>query len=156
MRKHNHYARNIYSMHRVKLVTYFAFICIVILLNSQHVQAKIQYELIATTVTITDSPSQAISSPTPALSSIPDSTPSITLTSTLLPLPAITLIFPAPTKTSTATITTVPAVITETPITTPSNEKSNLSPRYLLLEILLGFLWVFLIVFAVLFIRQLR
>jgi hypothetical protein len=82
-------------------------------------------------------------------------TPSDTPTTTLIPLPAITLIFPVSTPTPTATITPTPTA-SETPQPRENTGLNNLSPRFKLLAVLIALLWLILIGFAILFIRQYR
>ena len=83
-------------------------------------------------------------------------TPSATPTTTLAPLPALTLIFPALTATDTATSTPESIQTTETPIPTDGASILATPPRLRLLIIFMVFLWIFLVGFAIIYIRQIR
>jgi hypothetical protein len=108
----------------------------------------------ATTGTVTPSPSGLTS--TPSQTFTPTMVPSDTATTTLIPLPAITLIFPKSTATPTATITPTPGSETSTPQPAESSGLNNLSPRFKLLAFLIVLLWLILIGFSILYIRQFR
>jgi hypothetical protein len=131
-------------------------ICIFIIITTQHVQAAIMYLVTqsATAGTYTQSPTATSS--TPSLTFTPSSTPTETPTTTLVPLPAITLIFPAPTNTSRSTITPVIASNINTAKPTEMVKVTNLTPRIKLLEIMVIGLWIFLVSFVIILIRQFR
>jgi hypothetical protein len=93
---------------------------------------------------------------TPAQTFTPTSTPSLSPTTTLMPLPAITLIFPASTKTSTATGTPEAQIGTGTPALSGDNDLFRLSPRLKVLTIVLVFLWLILVGFLIVYLRQFR
>jgi hypothetical protein len=112
-------------------------------------------------VTESTTPSQNTQSPTgtsstPSQTFTPSSTPTETPTTTLVPLPALTLVFPAPTNTPEATLT--PAIVSNADAAKPSEdgEVAKLSPRLRILAILLVFLWLFLVGFVIIYIRQFR
>jgi hypothetical protein len=143
-------------MHFLRKILFVLSFCIFSLIAAQKVNADDLYQSSNTDTASTGSPSVTQSTNTPVKSPTPSPSPTITPTTTLVPLPVFTLVFPAPTNTSTATITPIIAAITSTPQMVLPNGNSNLSPRYLLLEVLLGCLWVILIVFAIFYIRQFR
>ncbi len=138
-------------MNRIIWVLVLVLSCVVILATHQTIQAAVMAQQAGTS---TQTPSSTTVNP--ALTATPTPTYAPTATTTLVPLPAITLIFPAPTETSTPTITPDSIVITETPNPADGVESSPLSPRLKVLIGLIIVLWVFLIGFIVLYIRQLR
>jgi hypothetical protein len=79
-----------------------------------------------------------------------------TATTTLIPLPEITLIFPVSTPTPTATITPTLASPVETPQSLEQDGLKNLSPRFTLLAVLMAILWLILMGFVILYIRQFK
>ncbi len=93
---------------------------------------------------------------TPSLTITPSSIPSLSPTTTLMPLPVITLIFPESTKTSTATVTPEAQIGTGTPALSGDNDLFRLSPRLKALSIVLVFLWLILVGFLIVYIRQFR
>jgi hypothetical protein len=86
----------------------------------------------------------------------PTDTPTVTPTTTLIPLPAITLIFPA--HTTTPVITQKPTPILETATQIPDSENiyDSGNPRVRLIVIVLGFLWLILASYLIIYIRQFR
>lgn len=144
------------SLHFLRIILFVLSLCIFSLITAQKVNADNLYQSSGTDTASTGSPSVTQSTDNPVKSPTSSASPTITPTTTLVPLPVFTLVFPAPTNTSTATITPVIAATTSTPQLVLPNGNSNLSSRYLLLEVLLGCLWVILIVFAIFYIRQYR
>ena len=86
----------------------------------------------------------------------PSATPSLTPTTTLMPLPELTLIFPAQTSTSTTVETPGQVSIPGTKNPSGEAEFNNLSPRIRILSILIVLLWLFLVGFVIIYIRQFR
>ena len=86
----------------------------------------------------------------------PTGTPTVTSTTTLIPLPAITLIFPAHTKTPVSTPKPSPISITATQIPDSENIYDSSYPRVRLIVIVLGFLWLILASYLIIYIRQFR
>jgi hypothetical protein len=105
--------------------------------------------------TIGPSPTRT-ASPTTGPSPTATSTPTLTPTTTLIPLPEITLIFPVPTKTPTVTKTVYSPELSATATPSGQNNQSQLSPRFILLAGLIMILWLFLAIFAIIYIRQIR
>jgi hypothetical protein len=139
-----------------KTIVFVFSLLIVIHITTQPAKASLLFQASLTNAASTGSPSPTRFTNTPAQSPTPSETPTITPTTTLIPLPAITLVFPAKTSTPTATITPVAASVTTTPQSSSTNGNSPLSPRYILLEVLVGCLWVILFIFAIAFIHQFR
>lgn len=83
-------------------------------------------------------------------------TPTETATTTLIPLPEITLIFPIPTNTPTPTRTPINSQLSQTPQSTDDTGVNHLSTRLRFLVAIIIVLWVFLMGFAIIYIRQLR
>jgi len=83
-------------------------------------------------------------------------TPSDTPTTTLQPLPAITLIFPISTETSTPTITPKPIIFTATSTPSAYENLSSLPSRVTLLLILIFILWIILVGFLIIYVRQFK
>jgi hypothetical protein len=86
----------------------------------------------------------------------PTDTPTVTPTTTLIPLPEITLIFPA--YTTTPEITQIPTLVLPTATQIPDSENIYDSgyPRVRLLLIVLGLLWLILVSYLIIYIRQFR
>ena len=96
-------------------------------------------------------------SPTPSATITETPTPTFTVThtstTTLIPFVSITVQFPSLTPTRTQT----PALETLTPTTTPTRDQPpEISPRSWLIILLIGLLWVVLLVWVILFLRQRR
>jgi hypothetical protein len=134
-----------------RVMIYILIVCAFLVIAAQPVHAAISYLV---TQTVTSLPTGRTSAQ--SQSNTPAMTPSKTATTTLIPLPAITLIFPASTPTPTATVTTTPASADATPQYQGNTRFNSLSPRYKLLAGLIALLWVILIGFVILFIRQYR
>jgi hypothetical protein len=128
----------------------------VLLKAAQPVHAIVMYLATqsSTPGTATQSPTSAAS--TPSQSYTPAMTPTKTATTTLIPLPEITLIFPVSTPTPTATITPTLASPVETPQSLEQGGLKNLSPRFTLLAVLMAILWLILMGFVILYIRQFK
>jgi hypothetical protein len=86
----------------------------------------------------------------------PTDTPTVTPTTTLIPLPAITLIFPAHTTTPEITQIPTPVLTTATQIPDSENVYKSGYPRIRLLIIVLGLLWLILVSYLIIYIRQFR
>jgi hypothetical protein len=115
------------------------------------------YDLTAATPTIgSSSQTPTATSSTPSQTDTPTVTPSITPTTTLMPLPAITLVFPAPTITSSAITTPDTVQRTQTPNLTDESINKSISPRMKVITIALAFMWLFLAVFVIIYIRQFK
>jgi hypothetical protein len=99
---------------------------------------------------------QPTKSPTVGPSPTTSATPTGTATTTLIPLPEITLIFPIPSDTPTLTKTLFPVQLSQTPQPSENGVLDRLSIRFRYLITLLIILWVFLIGFAIIYVRQLR
>ncbi len=125
--------------------------CLAVFIGGQTAQAA-RVALVAGTSTMTPS----ATSGTPAITETQTLTPTVAATTTLVPLPAITLIFPAPTETSTPTVTPLPIAIAQTPEPADGAPLLSLSPRFRVLIGLIILLWLFLVGFAVIYIRQLK
>jgi hypothetical protein len=138
-------------MNIYRLTIFILIVCALFLVAARPVHAAMLYLV---TQTVTPSPTGRTS--TPSQTFTPTMTPSNTATTTLIPLPAITLIFPASTTTPTPTITTTPSIADETSHPQGTSGLNNLSARYRLLAVLIALLWLVLIGFAVLFIRQFK
>jgi hypothetical protein len=104
--------------------------------------------------TVTQSPTRVSS--TQSQTSTPSATPTVTPTTTLIPLPEITLIFPVSTPTPTVTITPTPALPVETPNPVEAGRLKNLSPRFKLLAVLISALWLILMGFVILYVKQFK
>jgi hypothetical protein len=92
---------------------------------------------------------------TPTVTSTPGPTASYTPTTTLMPLPAVTLIFPQSTNTPTVTNTPNNSFDLMTPEPNSAGETTSVPPRLRILSIVLVFLWIFLVGYLIIFIRQL-
>jgi hypothetical protein len=134
-----------------RLTIYILIVCAFFFVVAIQAHAAVLY-LVTQTVTL--SPTGRTN--TPSQTYTPTMTPSKTATTTLIPLPEITLIFPASTPTPTATITTTPAIADETPQPQGYTGLNYLSPRFRLLAVLIALLWLILIGFVIVFIRQFR
>ncbi len=137
------------NLNRVPI--YFLLLCALFIVAARPVHAASLYLI---TQSVTPSPTGPTN--TPSQTDTPTLTPTETATTTLVPLPAITLIFPASTPTPTVTITSTPGPATETPEAQVDTGIDTISPRYKFLAVLIALLWVILIGFAVLFVRQFR
>jgi membrane-associated phospholipid phosphatase len=129
---------------------------ILIFAEGQYVHAAVEFQTNGTTPTKTRTPGPSATKGTPPPTTTPSLTPSQTPTTTLAPLPALTLIFPAPTATDTATPTPDSLVVVATPVPTSGEVIKVLPPRLRLLIIFIILLWVFLLGFAIIYLRQFR
>ncbi len=145
---------NIMIINRVTI--YFLLVCVLLITGTQSIHAEVMYlpTQSITPGTVTRSPTGPPL--TPSHSSTPLMTPSMTATTTLIPLPEITLVFPASTPTPTVTITPTLLPYIETPKPVEEKGLNNLSPRVKLLVVLIAILWLILMGFAILYIRQFK
>ena len=141
---------------RTSILIYILLLCASHIVAVQPVQAAVMY-----LVTVSATSSANLQSPTsistaPVQTYTPSLSPTQTPTTTLVPLPVITLIFPAPTNTARATAT--PVHIFNIDNTKPSGEVNlfKLSPRMMVLVIVVVCLWILLVGFAIFFIRQFK
>jgi hypothetical protein len=139
------------------ILIFILLVCVLLSISNQPAKAFLQYPGPETATATIKTPTQVL----PTQAGSPSPSPSVqatlasTATTTLVPLPAITLIFPVLTDTPTPT---------ETPTgQTPGNpgddtngRTAELSPRTRVLAIVIIVLWLVLIGFAIIFIRQVR
>ncbi len=132
------------------------FICTIVLISVRPIHAEVLYQAAqsGTPGTATQRPTNTSGAPSQTYTAA--MTPSNTATTTLIPLPEITLIFPVSTPSATATVTLTPASPVETQQFSEESGFRNLSPRYKLLAVLIVILWLILIGFTILYIRQFR
>jgi hypothetical protein len=132
------------------------FICAILITTAQPIRAEILYQATQSGTPGTATQSSTGTSSTPSQTYTPTMTPSETATTTLIPLPEITLIFPVSTPSPTATMTLTPVSPVKTPQYSSEKGLKDLSPRYKLLAVLIAILWLILIGFIILYIRQFR
>lgn len=138
-------------MNIIRVTACILLLCLLTITAAWPVHAAVANQI---TPPVTPSATGPTNSPT--LTSSATLTPSNTATTTLIPLPAITLIFPVSTPSPTATLTSTPAFTAETPQPQGNSGLNNLSPRLKLLAVLIALLWLILIGFAIIFIRQFK
>lgn len=137
-------------------VVYILLILISIIATSKPVQAAVNYLVTVTATSTSNIPYPIATLSTPLNSVTPSGTQTITPTTTLVPLPAITLIFPAPTSTARVTPTQESISNLDYTVSADVMGENKISPRIQVLTVLMVILWLFLVGFVILFIRQFK
>lgn len=135
-------------MTNLRIVAFVLLSCAVFFLLAQPVNAAV---IALVTGSVSPSPTNV-----PTSTFTPSATPTLTPTTTLVPLPAITLIFPAQTSTPITTMAPTYVSILNTTNLSDRVEFTNLSPRLRLIAVILVFLWLLLVGFAIIFLRQFK
>ena len=131
-------------------------ICVLVITGVQPINIFILDISTATPTSGLYSKTPPMTSSTPSQTYTATVTPSVTSTPTLEPLPAITLLFPAPTSTPISTVTPFQDTRTSTPSPTEDNVFLSATPRMKTLAIIIAILWIFLVGFIVIYIRQFK